>query len=105
MPTQQRSASKGQGRGPVHTVRHRNLKAAIWRNETAKGAMYNVTITRSYREEEYWRDSHSFGYDDLMNLSALLYEAHAFISATRAAESADRLPARRTERSGSRDSA
>lgn len=102
MPTQQGSASKG--KGPVHTVRHRNLKAAIWRNETAKGAMYNVTITRSYREEDYWRDSHSFGYDDLMNLSALLYEAHAFISATRAAESAARLPARRKARSASQDS-
>ena len=66
---------------PVHTLRHRRIKAAIWRNDTDKGPMFNVTITRSYKDDgDQWQESHSFGYDDLMNVSALMYEAHAFIS-------------------------
>lgn len=70
---------------PVHTVRHRNIKAAIWVNQTDKGPMYNVTVSRSYRDDSgEWHDKQSFGYDDLMNVSALMYEAHAFISADRA---------------------
>jgi len=73
---------------PVHTVRHRNLKAAIWRNQTDKGLMFNVTITRSYRDREsgQWHDTHSIGYDDLMNVAALMYEAHSYISGLKAKE-------------------
>ena len=90
-------APETNGNQPVHTVRHRNIKATIWRNETAKGPMFNVVVARSYRDEkEEWRDSNSFGYDDLMNLAAVLYEAHAFISALRAKEYATgRTPERR----------
>ena len=69
---------------PVHTVRHRNIKATIWKNQTDRGPMYNVTVSRSYREGENWRDSHSFGYDDLMNLAKVLYDAHSHITALRA---------------------
>ncbi len=74
-------------RKPVHTLRHRRLKATIWRNETERGPIFNVTIIRSYKQKDgEWRDSHSIGYDDLMNVAALMYEAHAFISAARAKE-------------------
>jgi hypothetical protein len=71
---------------PIHTVRHRSLKATIWRNQTDKGVLYNVIVTRSYRDKETneWRDTHSIGYDDLMNVAALMYEAHAFISSLNA---------------------
>ena len=57
------------GKLPVHSIRHRRLKAAIWRNETATGPMFNVTLVRSYREGEEWHDSHSLGFDDLMKLT------------------------------------
>ena len=78
------------GNLPVHAVRHRNIKASIWRNETDKGPMYKVTVTRSYKENEEWRDTHSFGYDDLMNVAKLMYDAHSYISSVRAKESASR---------------
>ena len=35
---------------PVFTCRHRALKAAVWKNETETGPMYNTTLTRSYKE-------------------------------------------------------
>jgi len=65
---------------PVHEIRHRNIRAAIWRNDTAKGPMYNVTVSRSYRHGEQWKDSNSFAFDDLMNLAKALYDAHSAIS-------------------------
>src|ERR1700729_3343001 len=84
---------------PVHTLRHRNIKAAIWKNQTAKGDMYNVTVIRSYKEDDMWRDSHSFSYDDLMNVAKLLYDAHSYISTLRAkAPPAAERPPKRRER-------
>lgn len=76
---------------PVQTLRHRSLKATIWRNETENGPMYNVMITRSYRDKESkeWRDTHSFSYDDLMNVAKLMYDAHSTISLLRAMETGD----------------
>src|SRR5215212_6540132 len=89
MPTQQETA--GTGNKPVHTVRHRSIKAAIWKNETSNGPMYNVTVVRSYRDDNGdWKDSQSIGYDDLMNVAALMYEAHAYISLLRAKEATSR---------------
>jgi hypothetical protein len=59
--------------------------------------MYNVTIARSYRDKETdeWRETHSIGYDDLMNVAALMYEAHAFISSLLADEAASKRGAQR----------
>ena len=97
MATQpQRSVAEGANK-PVHTVRHRSIKATIWRNETSNGPMYNVTVSRAFRDEGgEWKDSHSIGYDDLMNVAALMYEAHAYISELRAQENKARgQPARR----------
>lgn len=97
MPAQQQSAANANK--PVHTVRHRSIKATIWKNETSNGPMYNVTVVRSYRDDNgEWKDSHSIGYDDLGNVAALMYEAHAYISQLRAAEREPRSrPSRRKE--------
>ena len=98
MPTQQQQRPAADAANkPVHTVRHRSIKATIWKNETSNGPMYNVTVVRSYRDDNgEWKDSHSIGYDDLMNVAALMYEAHAHISALRAKEvGARNTPAKR----------
>jgi hypothetical protein len=92
MPTSTSSSSRqppadANGKRPVHEVRHRNIRATVWRNETAKGSMYNVTVSRSYRDDNgEWHDTGSFGFDDLMNLAKALYDAHSFISALQAKE-------------------
>jgi len=48
--------------------------------------MYDVRVTRSYKEGDQWRDSYSFGYDDLMNVAKLLADAHSYITALRESE-------------------
>jgi hypothetical protein len=65
---------------PVFTCRHRALKAAVWRNETENGVMFNTTVSRSYRDGEQWRESSSFGYDDVLIVAELLRACHGFIS-------------------------
>jgi hypothetical protein len=94
-------APDSNGNQPVQTLRHRRLKAAVWRNDTKNGPMYNVTLVRSYQENNEWHDTHSLGYDDLMNAAKLLYDAHSFITAQRVS---DARPAKPTGRPAARSS-
>jgi hypothetical protein len=68
---------------PVHTIRYGALRAAIWKREVDLGnnsrPMYSVTFTRSYKDGDDWKDSSSFGFDDLLTLAKMADEAHSFI--------------------------
>ena len=62
----------GQGGGeqasnkPVHEVRLGRIRAAIWLNDTENGPRYNVQISRLYKDQkDKWKDSASFGREDL----------------------------------------
>jgi hypothetical protein len=64
---------------PVHDIRLGRIKAAIWRNEPQTGTMFNVTISRLYRDGTQWRDSTSFGRDDLPIVAKVADMAHTWI--------------------------
>ena len=64
---------------PVHEVRLGRIKAAIWENETQNGTRHNVTISRLYRDGEQWKDSSSFGRDDLPLVAKVVDQAHSWI--------------------------
>jgi hypothetical protein len=89
---------------PFHEIRHRRIRATIWRNDTAKGPMYNVTVSRAFRDGQQWKDSHSFAFDDLMNVAKALYDAHSFISAQHAKDRLEAPPAAAPRREGRRPS-
>jgi hypothetical protein len=74
--------SERSGNAPVFSCRHRALKAAVWRNETETGPMFNTTVSRSYKKEgdDEWKESGSFGYDDVLIVAELLRTCHGFIS-------------------------
>jgi hypothetical protein len=74
---------------PVHTIRHRSIKASIWRNMTAKGPVYNVVIVRGFKDGDEWKDSHSFGYDDLPIVAKILNDCHSFITNLRDKETTE----------------
>lgn len=97
MPRSNSASEPASDKRPLQTLRHRSIKATIWRNETEKGPMFNITISRSYRDKTSgeWRDTHSIGYDDLMNVAALMYEAHAFVSSLLAKNAAARVKSQR----------
>ena len=57
---------------PVDVIRDQNLKAAIWRNESDKGAFYATTFSRTYKDQDgEYRDTNSFVAADLLKLSEL----------------------------------
>ncbi len=51
---------------PVHEIRLGRIRAAVWLNDTETGPRYNVQISRLYKDKsDKWKDSPSFGRDDL----------------------------------------
>ena len=64
---------------PVHEVRLGRIKAAIWRNDTPNGSLYNVTIVRLYKDGNQWKDATSFGRDDLPLVAKVADLVHTWI--------------------------
>ena len=64
---------------PVHEIRLGRIRAAIWVNETQKGTRHNVTVSRLYKDGDDWRDSSSFGRDDLPLVAKVVDQAHDWI--------------------------
>jgi len=69
---------------PVHEIRLGRIKAAVWENETQNGAgqkvtRHNVTLTRLYKDGDTWKDSSSFGRDDLPLVAKVADQAHSWI--------------------------
>ena len=71
---------KTKGNRPVHEVRLGRIRAAIWENEVENGRRHNVTVSRLYKDDEgEWRDSSSFGRDELALLGKVSDLAHTWI--------------------------
>ena len=79
MATATKSKPKEAKNRPVHEVRLGRVRAAIWLNESENGAFYNVTVTRIYKDGDEWKDSGSFGRDDLPLLAKVCDQAHTWI--------------------------
>ncbi|WP_422923297.1 hypothetical protein [Singulisphaera sp. PoT] len=66
---------------PAHKIRFGNLSVTIWRNSSEKGVWYSVNPGRSYKKgDDTWRETDSFGYDDILSVSKLLDQAHSWIA-------------------------
>jgi len=66
---------------PTHEVRIGAIKAAVWKNDTANGVRYNVTLSRLYKDkdDDQWKSTDSFGRDDLLVLAKVADAAHTWI--------------------------
>ncbi len=64
---------------PVHEIRLGRIKAAIWQNDTDNGYRHNVTFSRLYKDGDQWKDSTSFGREDLPLLVKVADRAHTWI--------------------------
>ena len=66
---------------PVHSVRLRNIRAAIWANDGERGIRFNATFARLYKDDEgFWRSSDGFGREDLLLLAKVADITHTWIS-------------------------
>lgn len=64
---------------PVHEIRLGRIKATIWANQTDNGIRHNVNLTRLYKEGDDWKDSSSFGRDDLPLVVKVADLVHSWI--------------------------
>jgi hypothetical protein len=65
---------------PIHVVRLKNIRAAIWANDTEVGPRHNVTVSRLYKDDDHqWKTSESFGRDDLLLLAKVVDLAHSWV--------------------------
>ncbi len=64
---------------PVQEVRVGSVKAAIWENPTDSGVRHNVTFERIYKSDDEWKQTQSFGRDDLLVLAKVADQAHTWI--------------------------
>lgn len=66
---------------PVHEIRLGRIRVAIWANTTETGVRHNVTISRLYKDDKSgeWRDSQSFGRDDMPLVGKVCDMAHTWI--------------------------
>ena len=74
-----KKSSNGAAARPVQEVRMGRIRAAIWENETTNGTRHNVTVSRIYKDGETWKDSNSFGRDDLLIVAKVLDRCHTWI--------------------------
>ena len=64
---------------PVHEIRMGRIRAAIWQNQTDNGVRHNVTMSRLYKDGDDWKDTTSFGRDDLPLVAKVCDLAHSWI--------------------------
>lgn len=66
---------------PVQKFRSGAITAAVWEQTGAKGTFHNVTISRSYKDEDgNWKDSDSYGASHLPHVETVIRRAGDFIS-------------------------
>lgn len=66
-------ASKNQ---PAAKFRLGYVSATVWKNDE----FYNVTLSKSYKDADEWKDTDSLGAGDLMNAVRVLQRAEEYIS-------------------------
>ena len=61
---------------PVTEIRIGRVKATIWRNGTEEQPRHNVTFSRLYKDVDQWKNTQSFGRNDLLVLAKAADLAH-----------------------------
>jgi hypothetical protein len=65
---------------PAHEIKLARIRASIWANQGRReDVWYSVSISRIYRDGETWKDTMSFGRDDLPLVSKAAEMAYAWI--------------------------
>lgn len=69
---------------PAYEFRLGRIRAAVWANGGESGTRYNVTFSRLYKEGDEWRNSTSYGREDLPLLMKVADWAHSWTYEQRA---------------------
>ncbi|MEX0702382.1 MAG: hypothetical protein WD069_09830 [Planctomycetales bacterium] len=76
---------------PVETFRLKGISASVFENksEDGKTTFHKVSLQRSYRQDDQWKQTQSLSRDDLPIAQLLLQKAWEFILEAEAKKSAD----------------
>ena len=66
-------------KGPVHVIRFGLIKVCIWKNHTAVGDRYTITVVRLFKNGDIWKESSRFGRDDLPLVAKACDLAHTWV--------------------------
>lgn len=73
--------AKSNGSKPVAKFRIGYVTASVWKNDGAKDqTFFNVTLQRSYKDGDDWKNSDSLGHGDLLNAARALQRAEDYIA-------------------------
>ena len=65
---------------PAYTIRFGHIKATIWANQSPNRLWFSVQVCRVYKNDQNeWKQSDSFGRDDLPLVCKALDQAHTWI--------------------------
>ena len=65
---------------PAHEIRLGRIKATIWANQTTDDrTFHSVVLCRIYKDGEDWKETSSFGRDDLPLVQKVADQAHSWI--------------------------
>lgn len=78
-PQQQQRTNSGQTNRPFQVIRRGLLKAVVWENPTANGAMFSTQLVRVYKDGDDWKETHSLNREDLLHAAKLLDAADTII--------------------------
>lgn len=68
------------GQGPIHEIKLGRIRATIWANRSNRQMpWYSVTVSRLYRDGDQWKETASFGRDDLPLVSKAAELAYGWI--------------------------
>jgi hypothetical protein len=73
-----RTSSQTTKQKPVHEIRLGRIKATIWENETDNGTRYSVNVCRLYKDGDEWKQTASFGRDDLPLVAKVVDLVHTW---------------------------
>lgn len=69
---------------PAHEIRLASIKATVWSNSDGGRSWFSISLSRSYRDGDQWKDTTSFRRDDLPLVSKASEMAYAWIWQTNA---------------------
>jgi len=61
---------------PAAKLRDGAIVATLWKKESENGVFFNTTISRTYRDGEAYKDTHSFSGTELLRVSRLAAKAY-----------------------------
>ena len=73
------------GNKPAHSVRIGTVRAAVWENHSGENTWYSVSLSRSYKDGDQWKNTESFNRDDLLVVAKVVDLAHTWICEQQAA--------------------